>query len=307
MNQEEFNKWKNEFLDEALTALAAHTPLTDILFFKGARILNLRLGTELRQSLDIDSNLNSTFAISHPNIQDQINFLEDQCLKALRNYFEEQTPIRYQVTSVKGSSSPRLGHPFGWDGRTIKIAVIDNKLHNVRGIPPIELEIASPEELSLNSISPLKIGDYTVSAYTLERIAGEKMRAFLSSLPAYISKIGRRTDHRRVKDLYDIARILQKHHISSEDYWLNAGKEFKLACKSRFIDCTGIQTFAANLEITKKLYNNDPSIPQNISFEEAWTSIEIIIEFLEEKGIIPFLFPIPKKIPILGNYRLSSK
>lgn len=295
MKQEEFRNWKNELLDQVLTAFAAHAPLTNILCFKGARILNLRLRTERRQSLDIDSNLSMEFAISHPEIEEQVEYLENECEKALNDYFASQNPVRYQLQAVKGSFQPAKGHPFGWDGRTVTISVKDNKNPSVRGLPAVELEIASPEKLSPDSLSDLDIGGFTVNAYTLERIAGEKMRAFLSSLPVYIAKIGRRADHRRVKDLYDIARILSSHSIKEKKFWLTAGQEFKLACESRFIDCSGIETFAEGLEETELLYNQDPTFPKDIPFEQAWHSIETIVDFFEKEKIIPFSFPIPGK------------
>lgn len=235
------------------------------------------------------------FAVSHPKIKEQVAYLENECEKALKTYFASQSPVRYQLLSVKGSFQPAKGHPFGWDGRVVTISVKDNKNPNVRGLPAVELEIASPEKLTSNSLGALDIGGFTINAYSLERIAGEKMRAFLSSLPAYITKIGRRTDQRRVKDLYDIARILSSHPIKEKKFWLTAGQEFKLACESRFIDCSGIETFAEGLEATELLYNQEPTFPNDIPFEQAWHCLETIVDFLNKQKIIPFSFPIPAK------------
>ena len=135
-------------------------------------------------------------------------------------------------------------------------------------------------------------GDYVVRAYTLERIAGEKLRAFLSSLPCYISKIGKRPDTVRVKDIYDLDRIITRHPITDNSFWDIAAEEFYSACKSRFIDCTGLDSFSENLENTKTLYKKDPTLPKNIAFDKAWNNIVQIVDYFEQLNIIPFAFPI---------------
>ena len=56
MNEEDRKSWKSALLDAVLVASSKSDELRGLLVFKGARILNLRLGDESRQSLDIDSN-----------------------------------------------------------------------------------------------------------------------------------------------------------------------------------------------------------------------------------------------------------
>src|SRR5271154_5971806 len=56
MNPNDFDRWKSEVLDEIFAALAADDEIEECLVFKGARVLNARLGGG-RQSLDLDSNL----------------------------------------------------------------------------------------------------------------------------------------------------------------------------------------------------------------------------------------------------------
>jgi hypothetical protein len=44
MNQTDADHWKSQVLDEIFVALAASKPLDEALVFKGARVLNVRLG-----------------------------------------------------------------------------------------------------------------------------------------------------------------------------------------------------------------------------------------------------------------------
>lgn len=74
-------------------------------------------------------------------------------------------------------------------------------------------------------------------AYTLVRIAGEKLRAFLSSLPAYRAKVKKPGEAVRAKDLYDISRIRRVHGLEQIEFWRRAGEEFHVACRYRYIDC----------------------------------------------------------------------
>lgn len=53
------------------------------------------------------------------------------------------------------------------------------------------------------------VDGHVVMAYTLQRIAGEKLRAFLSSLPTYRRQVKTPGEVVRVKDIYDLACILR--------------------------------------------------------------------------------------------------
>lgn len=297
MNSQQSKHWKNEVLGQVLSAFARHPPLRAILIFKGARILNLRLGEELRQSLDIDSNLDISFTATHSSLVEQQAYLQHESMAALQHFFQRQDPIRYEVQSVRVEQKPADGmHPFGWTGFMVVANLGDRKHPGVRGLPRIELDVASPEQLSVRAVSELAVDDHTVLAYSLERIAGEKMRAFLSSLPAYIDKIGRRIDSRRVKDLYDLARIRRRHAITDMTFWLNAGEEFRAACQSRFIDCDGLATFSDGLAATRLLYDRDSALSHSIPFEEAWDTISQVVTFFERHQLVPFRVPLPTTV-----------
>ena len=63
---------------------------------------------------------------------------------------------------------------------------------------------------------------------------GEKLRAYLSSLPAYRKKLDRPGEAIRAKDLYDITRILQREQLpGSTGFWKAALAEFRVCCESR--------------------------------------------------------------------------
>ena len=297
MNKQQQELWKFQKLELILKAFAAHAKLKNALVFKGARILSCRLGDDARQSLDIDSNLDLSFASNTPSNETRRVFLEKESSLALKRFFIKQDPVVHEVESVTVEMNPPDGiHPYDWTGYKIRIRIRDNEHEGVKGLPTIEVDVASYETLGDDAVSDLTLGEgLIVKAYTVERIAGEKMRAFLSSLPSYIKKIGRRSDAVRVKDLYDLARIQRIYPISQHTFWEKAAREFKMACESRFIDCAGISTFSENLETTRQSYEADSTIPRDISFEEAWTAVEKTVEFFQREGIIPFTFTLPNQ------------
>jgi hypothetical protein len=74
-------------------------------------------------------------------------------------------------------------------------------------------------------------------------------------------------------------------------FWDIAGREFKLACESRFVDCKGIDCFVEDWSIIEGLYLNTPTIPKDISIDEIKRAILTISNYWTKKGIIPFTFP----------------
>ena len=184
---------------------------------------------------------------------------------------------------------------MGWNAFDVTVILRDFQNEGVLGLPNITFDIAAPEELGKNAIAPLEIGEDSVFAYTLERIAGEKMRAFLSTLESYRRKIKKPGDSVRVKDLYDVSKILRVFPISQREFWENAGIEFQLACASRFIDCDGMGTFAENVEVTRATYEAEETLPKDVSFDEAWRAVQSIVGNWEALQIIPFTNPLPNQ------------
>jgi hypothetical protein len=296
MNELEQRQWKNQALGFALAAFAAHEPLRSALIFKGARILNLRLGDSLsRESFDLDSNLDIHCAAEHPGKTEQRDFLDHESSLALKRHIARQDPARFSLKSIKVElNPPRDNHPFDWTGFTVKIGLSDNERPLVLNAPTIEVDIAAPERLGEGVVSALELRNgLFVQAYTLERIAGEKMRAFLSSLSAYRIKVGRRRDTPRFKDLYDLARIARRCEVADNTFWRTVGREFRLACESRFVDCAGIETVADDLDKTRYGYENAATLPRDIAFDEAWDTVRAAIDLFKGFDIIPFAFPLP--------------
>ena len=159
--------------------------------------------------------------------------------------------------------------------------------------PALRIEIAATESLSAHSIAPLPLNGRVVQAVTLERMAGEKLRAFISSLPAYRNKIQQRIHIPRAKDLYDLARIRRKRPLEERVFWQISGQEFRLACQSRCIDCGGVPTFKERWDTTKQVYHSDATIPDDVPFTEAQDTLEQVVALLGEMGVIPFAFDLP--------------
>lgn len=294
MNTEDTNKWKADILAHILLALASSSELKDVLVYKGALILNRRLGTE-RMSLDIDSNLLQSFVLALPEKKQQEDFLEKVLKSAIVKYFNRQDPVRFELSAISiHRSPPKDDHPLGWDAYLIKLKVTDFKYLQVRGLPALTIDVAAPEKLSANSVTEIDFGGYRVNAYTLERIAGEKLRAFLSTLPKYRAKVEKPGEAVRVKDLYDLARIHRVKPIDDELFWGIAGEEFKLACSSRYIDCEGLDTFKENWDNTQSLYESDLTLPKNVPFDEVDKVITNINSFFSRKKITPFVYPLPE-------------
>lgn len=291
MNQNDRDHWKSQVLDEIFIAMAASNQLDEILVFKGARVLNVRLGGG-RQSLDLDSNLVTPFIQQYPNREAQREFLEREIARAVRRHFEQQDVVKFELTSIEVHTYPPKSHPMGWDAFKVKLKVNDLSKY-VSGLPAIEIDIAAPEELKPTSVSTIEVGGHQVQAYTLERIAGEKLRAFLSSLPAYRAKVKKPGDAVRSKDLYDIGRIYRVHGLEPSHFWQLAGEEFRIACRSRYIDCLGLPTFQEQWEVTRKTYT-EATIPKDIAFEEAEATLIAIVKFFEINEIVPFTFPLPQ-------------
>lgn len=292
MHPEQFDAWKNAALNEVFLAIAASAPLREILIFKGARVLNQRLNFE-RMSLDLDTNLSADFALEMPALKEQSEFLHREIGLALESHFQSQYVVRYTVDSIR--VTPKA-HPLGWDAHEVKIKLRDAKYANVLNLPALSIDVSAPEKLSEYAIADLPVADHHVHAYTLERIAGEKLRAFLSTLPTYRSKVKKPGEAVRVKDLYDLARIHDVFPASNTAFWDKAGKDFKLACESRYVDCTGLNTFQENWTFTEQTYKADRTLPVDVSFEKAASALENIVGYFVREGIIPFTFSLPDKM-----------
>ena len=287
MNPTSQAKWINECLEEVLHALVASEQLRRALIFKGARILNLHL-REGRQSMDIDSTLETSWYASLPGPTTQQQFLEASVSSALRRHFDRQSPVRYRLDRLKVLIND---HPRGWNGFELQIKLHDFQQAGVGNLPALKLDVVAPESLGPGAVETLEHLGFSAQVYSLHRIAGEKLRAYLTSLPAYRNKLPRAPREIRVKDLHDIARILKERPLTAHEFWTPAGSEFRLACQSRLVDCAGLCTFHENWSQARQRYESDHSL-QSISFAEAEHALATVVGLFEQQCLFPLGFPI---------------
>jgi hypothetical protein len=290
--------WQNAVLDEVFAAIASDPALTSVLIFKGARVLARHLPEAARQSLDLDANYTDEFLRRYPENAERAAIMAEQLQVALHRHFEAASPVRYEVDSVRVDPMPPHGHPRGWNALLAKIRVRDLSRPGALGLPALTLDLAAPEWLSEHSTTTLEIAGRPVTAYTLERVAGEKLRAFLSTTPAYQLKKAGNRETLRVKDLPDLGRILRHEPLADRKFWRIAGEEFRGACESRGIDCAGWRTFAEVEDLTRDTYATDASVAASMPFPDAWVAVRAIIERFAEEGIVPFAFPLPDRVSI---------
>jgi len=286
--------WKSETLDHVFNAIALSPELSDRLIYKGARVLRLLLNEVTRASLDIDASFANIAANASVNDQD-LEHLRGLASTAITTYFESQEPVRFTLERTAIANRRKSGeHPRGWNVYWLDLEVRDLTTRNALGTPPtLRIEIASPELLSEHSTAVIALNGGRVNAVTLERMAGEKLRAFLSSLPAYRNKLGLKIHPPRAKDLYDLARIFRRRPLEDHCFWQLSGDEFFLACKSRYIDCIGIETFREAWSTTQAAYMTESTIPNDVPFTEAANGLEQIVATLTQAGRVPFAFELP--------------
>jgi hypothetical protein len=298
MRPEQFDDWKNAALNELFRAIAASPRLREILIFKGARILNQRLNFE-RMSLDLDTNLSAEFSLEVSGLEDQAAFLREELTRAFEDHFRNRRIVRYTLESVR--LTPKK-HPLGWHAHSVKVKLRDAQLAGILGLPALDIDISAPEKLSGHALGELPVDGHYVRAYTMERIAGEKLRAFLSTLPAYRAKVKKPGEAVRVKDLYDLVRIYRVRPLRNTEFWDKAGVDFRLACESRFIDCQGLSTFQENWPATRQAFVTDPTLRQElpvhqVSFDDVTRMLAEVVGYFERTGLLPFAFPFPESIP----------
>ncbi|MEI6562574.1 MAG: nucleotidyl transferase AbiEii/AbiGii toxin family protein [Verrucomicrobiota bacterium] len=283
-------KWIDGVLPEVFEAIVAAPKLREAMIFKGARILNIHLKTN-RQSLDIDSNIAPSLQSAFPDIESQAAFLKQHLPLALRRHFEQQNPVRFSLLRIRVQKYPPAGHPRGWNALWVRITVQDNHYTNQRALPAIEIDVAAPELLGPTAVQTITLFGFPAQVYSLERIAGEKLRAYLTSLPAYREKMGGGLREFRVKDLHDIARILLERPSSDWPFWSTAANEFRLACQSRLVDCHGLDSFMEDWTMACERYGADDSL-RGVTLADAEKALRIVVGLFDQQKIFPLLFPI---------------
>ena len=283
-------KWIDGVLPEVFEAIVAAPKLREAMIFKGARILNVHLKTN-RQSLDIDSNIAPSLQSAFPDIESQAAFLKQHLPLALRRHFEQQNPVRFALVDVQVSKKPATGHPRGWTMLEVRVRLQDNRHPKDRSLPAVVMEVAAPELLGPTAVQTITLFGFPAQVYSLERIAGEKLRAYLTSLPAYRKKMGGGLREFRVKDLHDIARILLERPSSDWPFWSTAANEFRLACQSRLVDCHGLDSFMEDWTMACERYGADDSL-RGVTLADAEKALRIVVGLFDQQKIFPLLFPI---------------
>jgi hypothetical protein len=294
MDRREQDHWKDEALHVVLEAVASDPDLRRILVLKGARALGRLLPGLSRMSLDIDAGLTGELGTDAKEPRRMADRLQALFERAVRTQIQDMDPLVYDLGRVAVDPVPPNGHPFGWQGYLVKIALQDRRRPGVLGIPALQLDVTAEEDLGPAALTTLDIGGQQIQAYSMTRQTAEKLRAFLESLPAHRSKIGSsRAKSVRVKDIADICRIVEHHPLSDEPFWSGVGAEFRRACLSRYVDCREPATFRQDLAVTARTYQDDTTLRGEPPFDAAWNRFETVLARLDELSIFPVVAPLP--------------
>jgi Nucleotidyl transferase AbiEii toxin, Type IV TA system len=273
-------------LDDIYLAFVRSSELGAILIYKGARVLKQMLVTS-RYSEDIDATLSSSFIREYGTISEQKARLVELISSALHNHFEGAESVIYTLVSVDLKVRPGRDVPDEW--RTFAVFVhVKDAIANEKLVAQVDISVG--ESLSESAVENVSVDEHDVFVYSLHRIAGEKLRAFLSSLPAYRNKIQQQSMARRAKDLFDLTKILAQRPISDDAFWHSAAKEFQLACAFRRVDCKNLGTFMEDWGVTKYEYEQDERL-SDVAFELASNALKEIVSFLLEKEYLPVVNP----------------
>lgn len=293
MNTTQRDQWIDGVLVEVMKALMGDEKLRAALVFKGAWILNFHLG-ENRHSMDIDAAAEPMWAKAMECLDAEEAYLDKYLPRAVTRHFENQNPVRFALEKTKITRNPPQ-HPRNWDMIQVSLTIKDSLNPTVRGLPAVELEVSAPETYGADAVETRDFLGVPAQVYALHRIAGEKLRAYLTSLPEYRRKmegtIGRERAV-RVKDLHDTARILKARPITDLDFWTRAASEFRLACASRYVDCESANTFKQGWEQVRARYTEDRHLA-SVSFAEVEAAIDQVLAFFSEMDVFPLQFTLP--------------
>lgn len=277
-------------------AIALDEPLRTLLVFKGARALAQLLPSLPRESLDLDASLSGPLGAGLEPPQATAAQLQQMLERAIRRHVEAMDPRIYQLDRVVVRPSPLGGHPFGWQGYAVAVAIRDPRRPGGLSTPNIGLDISAPEDLGPDALEERSQGAGVVRMYSAKRQAAEKLRAFLQSLPGHPAKIGATSIKPvRVKDIADICRIVDLHPLTDLVFWTGVGSEFRRACRSRFVDCVGWETFEQEVPVTRRSYEDDATLKDERPFDEAWAVLHGVVSLIAVVGVIPFDHPLPSR------------
>jgi len=200
---------------QTIIALFSDDYLLERLVLKGGNALHLAHRLAARSSLDLDFSMAGDF--------EDFDEAAFHLSTALRRHFSGIGLVVFGETLVRKPRIRGVDELPWWGGYELTFKLIDRKNYIAdqpermsREAIPIgpRLERKFSVEVSKHEYTAAKIDldfeDYTLPVYTLEMIAGEKLRAICQQMPEYAIK-GPGTQ--RARDFYDIHLIVTERDI----------------------------------------------------------------------------------------------
>jgi hypothetical protein len=199
-----------------LIALFSDDELMNELVLKGGNALALVHKVGARASFDMDFSIKKAFA--------DVEAAKTRIFDALRREFAS---IGYEIFDEKFASKPserKAGQPDWWGGYLVQFKLAERALYEkLRGDMEAlrrQSEVLGPQQKRVYTIDisqhefcegkvSREVDDYIVYVYSLEMIAGEKLRAICQQMPEY--RFGNKTA--RARDFYDIHQIVRENDI----------------------------------------------------------------------------------------------
>lgn len=276
-----------------LRAISGNPFLREMLYLKGAYATEGHTGRP-RSTQDVDFTVAEMLGTPNPEGERTVKRLFTE---AVENHLELQDRdwSLYQVSAHKSPSSKR--HPRGWDSFEVRITL------QVRGRTrhTVKLEI-TPEDHPIDSVEiSCETGAVaeaessaanTVKTYTAAEIVAEKLRAFLQSLPPYRKKMGGGERTPRVRDIRDIAVLVEM--LGDQLDIESVARKFQRRCASRLVDCCSVDDYSPkpdSIEIYRQNYEADDELA-TIRFNVAWKTMMELVSRIENEFGLPGAFPL---------------
>ncbi len=183
--------------------------------------------------------------------------------------------------------------PVGRDRRAAAIRLHDGQCAGVPDLPRPRNRRRRARTAPGHAVGDRPIGDHTVRASTLARIAGKTLRAFLVSLPACRRKAKKPGEATRVKVPDDPTRMRRARPRSDREFRGKGAGDFRLACAPRCRDCDSLDPFRPNRPATEQAFTSDPTRPTDVTFAEVEAPLTAFVGFRLREKIRSWSFPLP--------------
>ncbi len=277
-------------------AIAGSPSLREALYLKGAYATEGHTSLP-RSTQDVD--FTAVGMLCTPNAEGE-NKIKRLFIEAVENHLELQDSgwNLYEVSVHRSPSSMR--HPRGWDSFEVRITLqfrgrtrYTVKLDITPEDHPIEtVEISCETGLVVDSGSSAIL---TVRSYSANEIVAEKLRAFLQSLPPYRLKMGGGDRTPRVRDIRDIAVLVNS--LGDRIDIKSVATKFKQKCASRLVDCCSIDDYSpgtGSIEVFRQNYEADRELAET-PFDDAWKIMRDLVGRIEVEYGLPGAFPLDEK------------